>query len=181
MQDYNDIKDIEYVKQENDWMIVGLIAVITLLSIGIIYWLIVKKKKAAVKSKPVKGNLTPLEWALAELNKLKPQSLQSPAEVKKYYTGLTDISRTFFYRQLQLPALQQTTDEWMISLQPITVDKETKAAFFQALRLADTVKFAKYLPHSRDNETSVEVVKNMLQQVSLLHSPIHSNYQPKHS
>jgi hypothetical protein len=66
----------------------------------------------------------------------------------------------------------------MMTLQPLSVDSETKTSFFQVLRLADTVKFAKYLPHARDNETSVEVIKNMLQKVSLLHSPIHSNYQP---
>jgi hypothetical protein len=179
MQDYNDIKDIEELKQENDWMIVGIIAAITLLSIAVITWLFIKKKKVVVERRPSKGSLTPLEWALAELNKLTSQSLNTPLEVKRYYSGLADISRTFFYRQLQQHALQQTTDEWMVALQPLSVDSETKTSFFQVLRLADTVKFAKYLPHSRDNETSVEVIKNMLQKVSLLHSSIHSNYQPK--
>ncbi len=179
MPDYNDIKDIEEVKQENNWMIVGTIAAITLLSIGMIYWLIVKKKKAVIERAPLKGSLTPLDWALAELDKLKGQNIYTPAEVKKYYSGLTDISRTFFVKQLQQHSLQQTTDEWMMSLQPLAVDNDTKTTFFQVLRLADTVKFAKYLPHQRDNETSVEVIKTMLQKVSLLHSSVHSNYQPK--
>jgi hypothetical protein len=179
MQDYNDIKDIEEVKQENDWTIIGIIAAITLISIIIIYWLFIKKKKVIVESRPVKGSLSPLDWAINELNKLKAQNLNTPVEVKKYYSGLTDISRNFFYRQFQHDSLQQTTDEWMMTLQPMSVDNETKTSFFQVLRLADTVKFAKYLPHSRDNETSVEVIKTMLQKVSLLHSSIHSNYQPK--
>ena len=179
MQDYNDIKDIIEVARENDWLIVGIIAAITLLSIGIIWWLFIKKKKVIVERRPAKGSLSPLDWALAELNKLKSQRLDTPLEVKKYYSGLTDISRTFFHRQFQHDSLQQTTDEWMIALQPLVVDNETKTSFFQVLRLADTVKFAKYLPHARDNETSVEVIKNMLQKASLLHSSIHSNYQPK--
>ncbi len=179
MQDYNDIKDIIEVTQENDLLIVGIVAAITLLSIGIICWLFIKKKKVIVERRPPKGMLSPLDWALTELNKLKSQRLDTPLEVKKYYSGLTDISRIFFYRQFQQASLQQTTDEWMVALQTLSVDNETKTSFFQVLRLADTVKFAKYLPHSRDNETSVEVVKNMLQKVSLLHSFIHSNYQPK--
>ncbi|HSU50607.1 MAG TPA: hypothetical protein VLJ41_08450 [Segetibacter sp.] len=179
MQDYNDIKDIIEVTQENDWLIVGMVAVITLLSIAMIWWLFIKKKKVMVERRPAKGTLSPLDWALAELNKLKSQTLDSPLEVKKYYTGLTDISRTFFSRQFSQDSMQQTTDEWMIALQPLAVDNEAKTSFFQVLRLADTVKFAKYLPHSRDNETSVEVIKNMLQKASLLHSSIHSNYQPK--
>ena len=179
MQDYNDIKDIIEVTQENDWLIVGMVAVITLLSIAMIWWLFIKKKKVMVERRPAKGTLSPLDWALAELNKLKSQTLDSPLEVKRYYTGLTDISRTFFSRQFSQDSMQQTTDEWMIALQPLAVDNEAKTSFFQVLRLADTVKFAKYLPHSRDNETSVEVIKNMLQKASLLHSSIHSNYQPK--
>jgi len=179
MQDYNDIKDIIEVTQENDWLIVGMVAVITLLSIAMIWWLFIKKKKVMVERRPAKGTLSPLDWALAELNKLKSQRLDSPLEVKRYYTGLTDISRTFFSRQFSQDSMQQTTDEWMIALQPLAVDNEAKTSFFQVLRLADTVKFAKYLPHSRDNETSVEVIKNMLQKASLLHSSIHSNYQPK--
>ena len=179
MQDYNDIKDIIEVTQENDWLIVGMVAVITLLSIAMIWWLFIKKKKVMVERRPAKGTLSPLDWALAELNKLKSQRLDTPLEVKRYYTGLTDISRTFFSRQFSQDSMQQTTDEWMIALQPLAVDNEAKTSFFQVLRLADTVKFAKYLPHSRDNETSVEVIKNMLQKASLLHSSIHSNYQPK--
>lgn len=179
MQDYNDIKDIEEVKQENNWLIVGIIAALTLFSIGMIYWLYHKKKKVVIQSPILKGNESPLEWALAELNRLKAESLNTPAEIKRYYSALTDISRTFFHAQLLQHSIQQTTDEWMVSMQPLSVDNETKTSFFQVLRLADTVKFAKYLPHSRDNETSVEVIKIMLQRVSLLHSPIHSNYQPK--
>lgn len=178
MEDYNDIKDIEEVKQENDWMIVGIIAAVTLLSLVMLYSLFIKKRKVIVESRPVKGSLSPLDWAVGELNKLKGQTLNTPAEVKRYYSALTDISRTFFYRQLQQHSLQQTTDEWMMTLQPLSVDNQTKTSFYQVLRLADTVKFAKYLPHARDNETSVEVIKNMLQSVSLLDSTIHSNYQP---
>jgi hypothetical protein len=178
MEDYNDIKDIEEVRAENDRMLVGIVAFITLLSIAMIYWLFTKKRKVFVITRTSKGSLSPLEWAIEELNKLKDQSLNTPAEVKKYYSGLTDISRTFFYRQLQQKSLQQTTDEWMTTLHPLAIDNDTKTSFFQVLRLADTVKFAKYLPHSRDNDTSVEVTKNMLQKVSLLHSSIHSNYQP---
>ncbi len=178
MEDYNDIKDIEEVRPENDWTLVGIVAFITLLSIAMIFWLFNKKRKVFVATRTSKGNLSPLEWAIEELNKLKAQTLNTPAEVKGYYSGLSDISRTFFYRQLQQQSLQQTTDEWMTTLHPLAIDNDTKTSFFQVLRLADTVKFAKYLPHSRDNETSVEITRNMLQKVSLLQSSIHSNYQP---
>lgn len=179
MQDYNDIKDIEEAKQGNNTLITFIIAAITLLSIAIIYWLLTKKKIAVQPDPGLNGKLSPLEWAMAELNKLNARNLQTPVEIKKYYSDLTNISRTFFSRQLQQRSLYQTTDEWMINLQSLSVDNEIKTSFFQFLRLADTVKFAKYLPQLKENEASVGVIKHMLQKVSLLGSTIYSNYQPK--
>lgn len=181
MQDYNDIKDIEDVEPENNWLITGIIAAVTLFSLFMLVWLFIKKKRAALLNQDIKNRLSPLDWALAELSKLNAKSLQSPAEVKKYYSELSRISRTFFNMQMSQKSLQQTTDEWMVSLLPLSVDNETKTTFFQFLRMADTVKFAKYLPPSTENETSAEVTKNMFQKVSLLHSNVYSKYQPQKS
>ena len=179
MQDYNDIKDIEAVKQQNNWLIIGIIAAITLLALIAIYLLFIKKKKVAIAGPVLKGKQTPLEWALSELNKLDAKKLYDQPEAKKYYSELTRISRTFFLMQLQQDSHQQTTDEWMVRLQPLTVDNEIKTSFFQFLRLSDTVKFAKYAPPVLENESAVEAIKNMLQKVALLHSNLYSNYQPK--
>jgi hypothetical protein len=178
MEDYNDIKDIEEVQRETNWLIVGIIAAITLLAIGMVYWLIIKKKKVVVPDTVLKGNQSPLEWALSEINKLNAQNLQQN-DSKKYYSELTGIGRTFFHLQLQEQFQQKTTDEWMINLQSLPVDNDTKTAFFQFLRLADTVKFAKYLPPEAEKEVSVDAIKQMLQKVSLLHSNIYSKYQPQ--
>jgi len=178
MEDYNDIKDIEEVQRQTNWLIVGIIAAITLLAIGMVYWLIIKKKKVIVPATVLKGNQSPLEWALSEINKLNAQNLQRH-EAKKYYSELSNIGRTFFHMQLQEQSQQKTTDEWMINLQSLPVDNDIKTAFFQFLRLADTVKFAKYLPPETENEVSVHAIKQMLQKVSLLHSNIYSKYQPQ--
>jgi len=179
MKDYNDIKDIEEVKPGNNWFITAIIIAITLISIAAVYWLLLKKKKAVRADSDLKEKLSPLQWAMAELSKLNGRKPDAPVEVKKYYSDLTNISRTFFFKQLQQHSLQQTTDEWMISLQSLPVDNETKTSFFQFLRQADAVKFAKYLPPAKENETCVGSIKQMLQKVALLDSIIHSNYQPK--
>lgn len=177
LEDYHDIKEIEEVPRQTNWIIVGIIAVITLLSIAIVYWLF--RKKTFVPTTVVKGNLSPLEWALAEINKLNAQNLQQRNEVKKYYSELADISRIFFQMQLQQQPMQKTTDEWMVHLQSLSVDNDIKTSFFQFLRLADTVKFAKYLPPESESEVSVEAIKQMLQKVSLLHSNLYLKYQPQ--
>lgn len=179
MVEYNDIKGIEAIKPENNWLITGIIAAVTLVSIAAIWWLLKRKKKAMISNIPLKGNISPLDWALAELSKLKEPQPFAAAEVKKYYSDLNNISRTFFNRQLQQNSLQQTTDEWMINLKSLQVNNEAKTSFFQFLRLADIVKFAKYLPPATENVTSVDAIKIMLQKVSLLPTNLHSNYQPK--
>ena len=161
LADYHDIKEIIEVEEKNNPAIIAIIIVLTLACLFGLYKL-AKAKKKSVIARPVLGNKSPLDWALAELDKLAGQNLSTAIEVKRYYQQLTDICRQFFHQQFQQAALQQTTDEWMLQLQSSPVEAGTKTAFFQMLRLADTVKFAKYLPPSGENEGAVPVAKRML-------------------
>jgi hypothetical protein len=54
----------------------------------------------------------------------------------------------------------------MFSLQDMPVDNQTKTAFFQFIRLADTVKFAKYLPPAEEHEHSLSTAANMFKMVA---------------
>ena len=181
MQDYNEIKEIEEVPAGTSLFIIGLIATITLLSIAAIYYLFSRKKKTFVSPAVGAGKMTPLEWAFSEINKLQGKELLAPVEVKKYYSELHEISRKFFEMQLKQKSLQKTTDEWMINLKEIPVENSVRTSFFQFLRLADTVKFAKYLPPSFEHTSSVSAIKEMLQRVALQDSQLYSQYQPKQS
>jgi hypothetical protein len=178
LQDYHDIKEIEEVKQENDKTIIAIIVALTLVSI-IICYILLKRKKAIKTSRPVlKGDLTPLQWALLELDKLQQQSLYRNGQVKKHYSDLTNISRKFFDMQLHQQVLHYTTDEWMIKLQSLPVAPDSKTSFIQLLRLADTVKFAKYVPPADEGEKSIETTRLMLQKLAQLQENPHANYQP---
>lgn len=179
LQDYHDIKEIEEVKQENNKTIITIIAAITLLSLALIFWLIRKKKKLIVQARVLKNNLSPLQWAMAELDKLQQQKLYNNGQVKKHYSELTNISRNFFHLQMHQPSLHQTTDEWMVSLQSLPVNSESKTSFIQLLRLADAVKFAKYVPPVDESETSVETTRTMLHNVAQMQQNAHSKFQPQ--
>jgi hypothetical protein len=179
LQDYHDIKEIEEVKQENNKTIIAIIVAITLLSIIMIY-ILMKKKKAIVIPQPVlKGDTSPLQWALNELSKLQQQGLYKNGQVKKHYIELTNISRKYFDLQLNQQVLHQTTDEWMMKLQSLPVDPEPKTSFIQLLRLADTVKFAKYIPPVDESEKSIDTTKQMLQKIAQMQQSAHINYQPQ--
>jgi hypothetical protein len=77
LQDYHDIKDIEEAQAESSTAIIIILAIITLLSILILIWLYRRKKVAAVEAPVNISNQSPLEWAIAELDKLQQQQFCS--------------------------------------------------------------------------------------------------------
>lgn len=177
MQDYHDVKEIEEVTVKTPWYIIAAIILAVLIALALIYWLY-KKKRAQEIVKPVlQPSQTPSEWALAELDKLQQQQLYLHKQVKPHYSRLTEIARSFFHLQLHQPALHQTMDEWMIRLQTVSADQQVKTSFFQLLRLAEAVKFAKYQPPHDENEKSVEIARQMIVNVSAAEA--HAAYQPK--
>lgn len=177
LQDYHDIKEIEEVNLKNNWIIVAIIAIVTVIALVLLFIILKRKKRIPVTSS-IERVHNPLEWALSEINRL-PEKPEGAAAAKKFYSDLSTISRTFFQLQLQQKTMEATTDEWMVSLQDLAIGNEIKTAFYQFLRLADTVKFAKHHPPVADAQTSVAAVKLMLNKAALLPSNIHAKYQPR--
>ncbi len=163
MQDYHDIKEILEVEESSPYFILIIIAIITLASLAIVYWLMRKKKRVILSPPKITENLSPIEWARTELDKLQQENLADNMQIKQHYQQLTNIARRFFYLELGHQSLHQTSDEWMISLQPLPINMEVKTSFLQLLRLADTVKFAKYLPPAYENEQSVKTARQMIE------------------
>ncbi len=172
LKDYNDIRDIIEYKKEFNWLLVLLVAVVILLLALLARWYIKRKKKPSAIGKF--NDKSPLDWALEELEKLNKMS-----DAKKYYASLTDISRTFFFRQFTQRTATQTTDEWMIAIQALQIDADTRSYFFQVLRLSDAVKFAKYMPPTMEMEASMNHTRQMINKAALLHSEAYSKFQPK--
>ena len=176
MQDYHDIKDIIEVQVETSWIIIAALALLTLISLVIIYWLYKRKKPQTIAAPLLKGKQTPLEWAIDELNKLQQQQLYLNNQVKQHYSHLTDIARSFFVMELKHTSRHQTTEEMMMQLQPVAVSSEVKTTFFQFLRMADSVKFAKYIPAVQESERAIDVIKQMITNVAA--GNVHAAYQP---
>jgi hypothetical protein len=166
LKDYNDIKEIVEVQDEKSNLIIIILIIVTLIALAIVIWLTRRKRKVVEKDFETEGNLKPLDWALAELSKLEGEDLIYKGLVKQFYQRLTDISRQYFYRQLRHSAIHQTTDEWMFSLQDMPIDNQVKTTFFQFMRLADTVKFAKFVPPSEENNNSIHAAANMFRSVA---------------
>lgn len=165
LKDYHDIKEIVEVEDNHSkWILIG-VALGTLISI-IAVWMLARKKVKVVAPVASPVNQNPGDWALSALDDLQKKDLPSKGQVKEYYQQLTNICRQYFFMQLRQALLHQTTGEWMLSLQSLPVEKETKISFFQFIRLADSVKFAKYLPPSAEHEQSIKAARQMIEQVA---------------
>ena len=179
-KDYNEIKEIEEVQLFTHPFIIGILVIITLFSLCMIYILIQKKKIAALETPVLQVKGSAWNWAEKELSKLQQPSPSAHVEIKNYYSKLNYISRTFFSLQLNEDNKQYTTDEWMVKLNKLSIELDSKIAFFQFLRLSDSVRFAKFSPPAPINSSAVETIKSTLYKASLIqhiHLPLNQFQQ----
>ncbi len=146
------------------WVALGV------LIIGLILYFVLKKKKEEVIEEIVPA-LPPFEEAMEKLQELDKKLLWQNNRVKAYYSELTEIVRGYIERELNIPALENTTDEIMDMLQElyrsneIVTSKETVQKLKELLREADLVKFAKSKPLSdeiEEDRKDVEEIVNKL-------------------
>lgn len=168
MQNYHDIKDIIAVEAKPNYTLYIAI-VLSAIVLGLLVWLLIKsmKNKKEAPPKPVyKG--TPLEHALQQIKELQSENLIAKHQVKLFYTRLTDICRNYFSDQLQIRSAQATSNELMILIGVYLQSEKIRTPFFQFLRLADTVKFAKYTPSSEQNNEAVDIAIKTLEHINAL-------------
>lgn len=147
-QDYFDIK--EPVKAPFDFLywlkrlwIVWLILVAIL---GIVLWLILRKKKEKAAAPPEPVDLrSPAQRAKEELLAVRDGRIWQDGNVKLYYSRVSDIVRTYLEESLHVPAMEMISDELIDAMQS-RISAESQSLLEKMLRLADQVKFAKAKP-----------------------------------
>ncbi|HEY6976988.1 MAG TPA: hypothetical protein VH396_11915 [Chitinophagaceae bacterium] len=168
MQNYHDIKDILAVETRPDYTLYIAIAVSCII-LAILIYLLVKRKRVKKEEPPqpvYKG--TPLEYALQKIKELEQESLPAKGQVKLFYTKLSDICRNYFSDQLHVRSTQSTSDELMVLLGVYLQNEKYRTHFYQLLRLADAVKFAKYIPVTEQDTESVKTAVASLQHIDEL-------------
>lgn len=163
-QDYHDIKDIIDVKpaeEKKQWWLWYALGGGTLLVILLLIYLLRKKKPAVAAAKPI---ISPYEEAMNQLEKLQ----KGKPEPKQYYSRLVDIFRVYIFKKKEIHSLQKTTDDLVVQLKGIPIDKEQFEKLSQALRLSDFVKFAKYVPSAEDDTAIFETIKNSITSIERL-------------
>jgi hypothetical protein len=124
-----------------------LIPVFVLIAI-ILYFVFRKKKQIEAP----KVYVAPIVEALQRLKELDEKELLKRNEIKIYYSELTDIVRTYIEKDINIPALESTTNELIETIQDFNassklgISKETIQQLKEVLQSADLVKFAKSAP-----------------------------------
>ena len=174
-QDYHDIKDIIEVKPPEErkqqwWWYAAGGALITAV---LLYFLLTKKKPVSAASKKVAVN--PYEEAMKDLEELQ----RNKPAAKEYYSKLTEIFRLYVFRKKRILSLQKTTDDLIMQLQDLELNKDQYDKLAQSLRLSDFVKFAKYIPSVDDDRNSLEEIKKSIMTIEKMESKIVSGEKSK--
>lgn len=99
--------------------------------------------------------LPPHVVAIRALETLHHRKLWQNGEYKAYYSGLTDILRTYLDGRYGIGAMEMTSDEILEALRSLSEEELPKKAAMDLtsiLRDGDLVKFAKFEPEAEQNE-----------------------------
>jgi hypothetical protein len=136
------------------WLYFAIGISAALIGIGLFVYFSSKPKKEVVK--PVVPLISPYEAALKELQQLRAEKLWQQGDVKQYYTRLTDVLRTYLEQQFNIAALEQTTEELLQHIKPVTILNQQRDKLTSLLTLADLAKFAKLHPSPDEHEAAIQ-------------------------
>ncbi len=144
------------IKFSDIWPYVLAALVLVLLVVALV--LIAKRRKynhnAEEKEEP-KNNVPPYDKAINDLSELRRQKLWQSGKQKEYYSTLTDIIRVYIEGQFGVNAVEMTTNDILVAIEPLDFDGRLFDTFKNTMELADFVKFAKYQPSSLENDQAM--------------------------
>ncbi len=137
----------------------GIALAVALLLAGVIYLLVRYLHKRGKHlsdlfkpAPPVPAHIVAIE----ALEKLRNEKLWQNNKHKLYYSGLSDILRTYLAGRFEVGAMEMTTDEIADALREVDIEHKSKMDLLSVLRDADLVKFAKATPEANDNELAYD-------------------------
>jgi len=139
-----------------------------LLIIILIYVLYIVLKTFFSKKSELEKLPLPIEKAIIALQLLEANDLKEQLDYKLYYSKLTDIVKNYLEEDVNLDALESTTDELISKLELLTdagklsLSPETITKFKNVLNTADLVKFAKSNPGSKTAFSDKKILEAVL-------------------
>ncbi|MCF6168116.1 hypothetical protein [Lutibacter sp.] len=142
------------------WWLIPILIVLAI----VLYYIFRKKEKKETQ----KIYVTPINEALQRLKELDEKQLLQQNKIKIYYSELTDIVRTYLEKDMNIPALESTTNELIETINDFNessnlgISKETIKQLKEVLQSADLVKFAKAKPIIEEIKRDRTIAENIL-------------------
>ncbi|PHS52837.1 MAG: hypothetical protein COB01_06525 [Lutibacter sp.] len=136
-----------------------------LILVAAILYAIFRKKEKIKKPTII---IAPIQEALQRLKELDEKHLLQQNKIKIYYSELTDIVRTYIEKDINIPALESTTNELIETINDFNessnlgISKETIQQLNEVLQSADLVKFAKSKPIVDEIKNDRIIVEDIL-------------------
>ncbi len=142
------------LREIKDYITWGLL-ILLLLAAGVYAlhrWLAKRGKGFGDLFKPAPP-LPPHVAAIQALETLHNQKLWQNNRHKQYYSGLTDILRTYIAARWGIGAMEMTSDEIIEAMRGEELPDKARMDLTSILRDGDLVKFAKAMPDGEQNES----------------------------
>lgn len=132
------------------WALFGLLVLLAA-AYALRRWLAARGKGFGDLFRPAPP-LPPHVAAIKALEALHNQKLWQNNRHKQYYSGLTDILRTYIAGRWDIGAMEMTSDEIIEAMRDVELPQKASMDLAAILRDADLVKFAKDIPDAEQNE-----------------------------
>ena len=155
---------LDWVQEHWEWFAGGLAIVAIITALGIFLYRRSRRPKPPVPETPkAPAHVT----AFLALEALKQKKLWQQERTKDYYTELTDILRSYVEDRYGVPAMERTTDELLAGLRLSSMPSGPQQQLGQILRLADMVKFAKWIALPTENEQVMASAIRLIQETAV--------------
>ncbi len=143
------------LREISDYLLWGLLVAVILAAAiyGLVRWL-------HSRGKSIKSLFTPAPpepahiVAIRALEELHNRKLWQNNLHKEYYSGLSDILRTYLAGRFDVGAMEMTTDEIAKAVRDIEMPTKCSVDLMGVLHDADLAKFAKFEPDAEQNESA---------------------------
>jgi hypothetical protein len=114
------------------------------------------------------ATLPPDQWALRELDRLQALPLTAEAEVEHFHLALSETVRRYVQSRFHLPALEQTTAEFLKGMgQSPELTAEQQAVLRDLMEHWDLVKFARAYPTPEECLALAESAREFVKQTAV--------------
>ncbi|MBI5020390.1 MAG: hypothetical protein HZB59_03045 [Ignavibacteriales bacterium] len=140
---------------------------LVLIGVTGIVWLaryIIRKRKRGEPLIPEAPSRPANELAIEALRSLESEKLWQRGKLKEFHSQLTDIVRLYIERRFKILAMESTTDEILNAFGKETIKNNSKEELKEILLRADLVKFAKFQPVAEENEKSLALGFNFVEE-----------------